>query len=43
MIWKEIIYGLNKEEPIGRITGDLMDGTNIKVSNLMDTGCSKPI
>ena len=23
--------------------GELMDGTNIKVTTLMDTGCSKPI
>ena len=47
MIWKEIIMWFKQGKfPINlqaESQGELMDGTHIKVTTLIDTGCSKPI
>ena len=47
LIWKEIICGLSKVSFLINLhaesQGELMDGTHIKVTTLIDTGCSKPI
>ena len=47
MIWKETICGFKQGKfPINlqaESQGELMDGAHIKVTTLIDTGCSKPI